>query len=358
MFKRFPFLSPAVMFGLCFAPPDGDAGGAPAAAGGSADPATVAAADPHADPGAADPSADDGGDPDAAAREAAGGDDDDDPAADDDVVAEQLPETAVRNRLRRTQRFATRARPIVERFRDPKTGKWASPEDVDRTIRESRDFQQIDYVLTRSPKALQFLIDERARLDALERGDAAAAAAADEDPAFNEEEWPYETESPQGQRLLALAKSDHENKTLLRKMQKRLDGIGTKNEEREFAQVNETWKVATLAAAEKEVAPEYRNLFVKSVNRLFRELKGQGQLTKANVNAVIDAELADVRAAKKAAARTTTTRQSATVAANAGLPRVPRPGQITPAAAGTSTKRETMKDSSASFFARVRGTRT
>lgn len=356
MFKRFPFLSPAVMFGLCFAAPDGDAGGAPAAAGGSADPATVVAADPNADPAAADPSAVDGGDPEAVAREAAGGDDDDDAAGDDDV-AEHLPESAVRNRLRRTQRFATRARPIVERFRDPKTGKWATGDEVDRTLRKARDFDEIESVLTRSPEAVQFLMKERARLDALERGETPAAAAA-EDPPFNEEEWPYETDTPQGQRLLALAKSDHENKTLLRKMQQRLDGLGTKDEEREFAQVNETWKAATLAAAEKEVAPEYRNLFIKGVNRLFRELKSQGRLTKANVNAVIDAELADVRAAKKAATRTTTTAASRTVAANANLPRVPRPGQVTPAAAGASTKRETLKDGSSSFFARVRGSQT
>ncbi len=322
-----------------------DAGAA--AAGGAPPPSTdpADAGTPSGDPAApvepADPAA-----------VAAGGDGDDlsdDDPDDDAEVAEHLPEPVARTRLRRVQRLLSRSRPLLERLKGP-GGKYLTPEEIDRHLANSREFANIDAVLSKSKRAVQVLLEEQERLA---RGDQGTAAG-DDFPAFDEATWPFETDTPEGKKLLELGKELHETKRALHEMRRDVTGTKQERQQERLEQLNTRWRDATFKAA-AELDEPYRPIFIRSVKREFERLQLRGELTKANAEDVINRELAELRAHKKTTTRSTTTRQSAAVARNSTLPAAVRPGAVQPAAAGATNKRETLKDASKGFLAKYRG---
>lgn len=345
MTATFATLAAAVLYGLqgpCETPGTG-------AGGGAAAPAPAAATPSPDQAGVAEPPTLETPPTDAAAP--IGEDDhDDDAAPTDDDVADHLPETQLRTRHRRTQRFVQRLRPIADRLRDPATGRLMPVERVDQMVRNASEFEVIDRILKASPKAVQALMDAQREL---EGGTAAAggAPAVEEPPAFNEADWPFETETPEGKRLLQQAKQQHDLVGLVQQLQRQIADQQTQAQTRQVGEVEQQWKQQTFTAA-AEVDELYRPMFVNAVAAQFQLLKASGQLTRASVKDVIDRQLATVRQAKKTQTRQTLTRQSATVAANASLPATPRPGTVVPASGSQTTKRETIADAKKSFLGR------
>lgn len=343
--------------GLCLAPE-----GAPAAGGPSSTPAAA----PNATPPAADaaPPADrtPAGDPGAAER--SGARDDADDADDEDdfgpsaEVLDALPDNVTRNQLRAAQRKLAKWRPYYDTLRDPQTGKRMSTQQLQEMAARSRDYELVDRVLRGSPKALQILQEEDARLHG--RDGQPAAAAEDQPQAFDqagfEADWPYELDSDAGKRFyaksLAAAKQTHEAQQTIQKLTQRLDAIDQRDQSRTVEGLNQNWKTKTLAASQ-EVDEAYRGMFVRAVQREFKLLRASGRLTKANVDAVITDELKEVRAAKKAAGRSTATRQSEMVAGNAALPRTPRPGSTQPAGQQPQAPAQNMEEARKRLFARA-----
>jgi hypothetical protein len=343
-FGAWPF---AALGGVCLIGADaGGGGGAPAGGAAVADagePGRGAEGDAG---GGADAGADD-----AAAAAAAAGDEDGDFSGDDDEVIATLPEPTLRTRHRRAQRTLAKVRPLADRLRDPRTGQFMTPQELDTVLASHRDFRPIDDVLRRSPEAVQFLMRERQRLDALERGDAPAG----NDPAdapFNDEEWEFETDTPQGRRLLAMAKTLHEQTRETRSLKRELQGVQTGFRKETNSRAEETWKTATLTAAREIEDANARRWFINNIGHTFRSLESNGRLQTVNVQQLIDSELNDLRVSKGKKTRGDITRQSAIVAGNGTLPKTPRPGTTTPANAGDSRKRETMADASKGFLAR------
>lgn len=336
--------------GLCFDTPDGGSGGGPAGGaavvegaagdpGGAADPAD---GDHGADAGAAD-------DP---ARPADSGDLDDDDA-DDDVI-NTLPEQQLRTRHRRTQRWLKKVRPLVERLRGPNR-QFMGLDELDRALDDSRQYRQIDSVLTRSPEAVQLLMREQQRLDALDRGERPAAEAELEDQPFNEQEWEFETDTAQGKRFLAMAKQQHEDNRTLRRLLREVQGVQTGFRTQARTTNEQQWKTATFNAAQEIDDPTARRWFISGMFNRFDSLERTNKLQTVNLGRLIDDELKDIRAAKRGKTRQTTTRQSETVARNAALPRTPAPGRTTPAGSDGKPKRETMQDASKGFLSKYAG---
>lgn len=344
------WLVSAVLFGCASffdAPGDGGGGGAAGGetpAGGGAP--AAGGGDDHGDTTAAGGAEDGAGD----TRALADDDTDDDRFPDHDDI-DTLPEANVRTRLRRTSRFAQRVRPIADRFRR-QDGKLMSADEVDAILSGHREFQTIDSVLKRSPKAVQFLLEEQRRLEQGGGDDAAAGGA--EDAPFNEADWPFETETPQGKALLSLGKRQHDQELLIKRLTGELGGVRTGIERQTVGQLEKEWKSVAFQAA-SEIDQPYRPMFIRNVRREFQRLQASGQLTRANAKQVVDAELTEIRAAKKSTQRGNVTRQSEVVAGNRTLPRTPRPGTTTPASGKPNGgKRETMKDASAGFLSRYR----
>lgn len=230
-----------------------------------------------------------------------------------------------------------------------------SPEDIDRILSNHREFETLDRVLKASPRAVQMLIEEQQRIERGESGDAAAAGGgADEPVAFDEASWPFETETPQGKALLQLARQNHELSSKYRTLEQQVTGVRTGFERQTVAQIEGQWKQVAFQAA-NELDQVYRPMFIRNIRREFSRLQAAGQLTRANAKDVIDAELREVRQAKKSAQRSTVTSQSATAAGNRNLPRAPRPGTVVPATGKETTgKRETIKDARSSFLSKYR----
>lgn len=346
----------AVLFGLAAfgivgaapaAAPAADTGGAPA--GGGA-PSSTPAAEPDAR--AADPTGDPADDERGAGDLVAGDGDGHEPTDEEvDELEELLPhlsESQLRTRLRRTQRFNKRVSPLVERLRKPGTKEYMSPEDVDAAVSMYRD---LDPILRASPDALQYLIKERDRV--MQGG---GGRPAPEEPApFDEENWPFETDTPQGKALLSLAKQNHDLSANYKRLEGRLGNVDQRFESQTHAQLEGQWKTATLKAALEIPDELYRPMFVQHVYERFNALKSTGQLTRANAQQVIDKMLAPIRAATKKKQRTTVTRQSEVIAANTGLPRTPRPGTVLPASGEKPAGRETIKDARSSFLRKYAG---
>jgi hypothetical protein len=261
--------------------PDTGSGGTPASTPGGDAPPADAGADAPAD--SADPGAT------AAAPGAADADEDDldDDGADD--VAQHLPEPQVRTRARRLQRQMARMRPIVERFRDPATGKTMTPDQVDRLLANARDFDAIDRVFQGSPELMTRFMQERDRIASGQPAPSSSRpAAAPTEPAdapFDESTWPFETDTPTGQRLLQMAKDQHELTRQFRATQRELTAIKQGTEQQTLSQTEQAWKRDTLAAA-AEVAPEYRELFIRGVYYQFELLKSRNQLGAATPKSV------------------------------------------------------------------------
>lgn len=333
-----------------FAPPDA----AGAAASGAPAPAPVTPpAEPLADP--ATPAAAATG-PDATLASASADPDDGDDFDDSEELATQLPEATIRTRHRRLQRFASQVRPLADRFRDARTGRLMSTADVDRVLSNSREFEELDRVLRADPDAVRAVITAQQRLQSGAPATPAAPTRVPFDEARFRAEWAYETDSVDGQRFYAqqleLKREVHEQRQDSAELRQLLRQVQQGSEQEAVGRVETDWK--TLAGqAGKEVDETYRRMFVERIFFQFQLLRERGQLTKASAQQVIDEVLAPVRAAKARAARSTTTRQSQMVAGNATLPRVPRPGALTPAT-GQATTRETLDDARRSFLGRAR----
>jgi DNA-binding transcriptional MerR regulator len=285
MFRRFPFLASAVFDGLtCFDAPDTGAGGGAAPAGGGA-----AATDGTADPGAsaagagADGTAGDGGSDDGAAA-AGTGDEGDDELPDDSDVAEHLPESQVRTRLRRTQRFLSKtARPVLERLRDPQSGRYYTAEQVDELRQHAQFFREIDPVLAANPKLVEMLRQEQERLRRGDSGATAATADAGDDLGdFDENGFPFDREAPGSDYLLTNARDVHGLKKEVRELRKLLTGVQTERTQDREQQLAGQWKDMTIKAAD-EVDPAYRGTPSRRtrVCRVYRGNNGTGRVGTA-----------------------------------------------------------------------------
>lgn len=341
MFRRYLQTSISAALGLCCDEPgDGGGGGTPPASGTPGDQAPPA---DGGDPGADDLHAGDGGD-----------DGDEAPDLSDEIDA--LPETNVRTQLRRQQRFNKRSRPLVERLRDPQTGRLMPAADLDRALADARQFQQLDQVFANSPKALQVFLDEQKRLGQSPAEAALAAADMDDDKPFNEDEWEFETDTAQGKRLLAMAKDLHESGRRVRRLEKGLKQTSSTQQEIADRGVEERFKSLALANVDRiPYDGPIKGQFVNAVYREFMDLKRTGRLTKANAEEIVEKTvLAFGGKQRPGPARTKTTiAQSAAAAGNKELPRTPRPGVVAPVNGQPKPKeRETIADAAKSFFGR------
>lgn len=328
--------------GLLLDTPDANTGGGPA---GDAARPTLGGAPDGADPNAG--GAGDGADPDRTAADVDDLDDDDDTI--DREISDNLPEANVRTLNRRNQRRLRRMQPYADRLRDPRTGQWLPVEELDRRLGQAREFEDIDAVLRSSPRAVQVLMEEQARMQG--RG---AAPAEERDEPFNEQDWPYETDTPQGQRLLAMAKSQHANEQLLKRVMRRLDQTDQRFEHGSVEQLEGRWK-GELKTAVVDVPEEFRQHIVDTVRDKFQLLRANGQLKRVNPTAVINSIVAPFRTKGKKATRDANNRASAMAAGNTRLPQTPRPGAQSPATGKEKTnERETMRHASKGFLAKYR----
>jgi hypothetical protein len=348
MFRRYLTGSPVALMGCSFAPVDNGSGGGESAADATSD--TTTQDDPAADRG----SDGDGGD-------GADGDDDDLGALAPDEL-DALPERNLKTRVRRLSKHLSKARPIADRFRGP-NGRFLPAEEIDGIISDSRQFRNIDSVFRGSKRALDVFLEEQARL---ERGGAspadAAAEAADDAPEkmFDPATWEYETDTPAGKKLAKLAQAFDEERARNRRLEKQLGQFGQQRQAETETAVEERFKTSTLSAATKLPA-NLRQGFVDLVYERFLNLKSSGQLGKAKAEEVIQRSLKSfgvTGSAPASAARTpATTRASAMAADNRGLPRVPRPGVVSPADRASAPKtRETLADSRKNFYGRLERT--
>jgi hypothetical protein len=313
-----------------------------------------------------DPAAD--GDPadaigDEPAGEAAPVDDND--VDDDDALVDDLPEPRVRTRLRRTQRQWKQARPVIDALRSISgDGRLPDARTVTTLAQESAYYREINDVLTRKPELLQAILKAKQELDGGDSSTAAtaadpAAAESDQPTPFDESDWPFETETPQGKRMLAMARELHELKHSARQAQTLAQRATQTQQTAELATIENDWKTAAIAAAEKAFPTDVaaRRLFVNNVWHQFERLKQTNRLKGTNARQVI-AELAAPFTRRQATkARGAATTAARTVTNNATLPRTVRPGSTSPApGAGAAPKtRETLADARKSFFGRLQG---
>lgn len=354
-------------FGLCLAPEGAPAGAGPAPvdqpAPAAADTGDISAAESGGETTTPDP--------------APGGDDDDADVDDFEQAIDHLPEQNLRTHLRRAQRRLAKTRPIVDRLRDPQTGRFLTADDVDRLRFEASEYRALDRVLQRSPDLVGRILEAQRRLDSGEDvetvlADTTARPSSATSPApgrqdqhgqvdgqpWNDETYPYERESEQGQFLYNALKAAHEDRQRLRDLERRLTAREQRDEKVTHEQLEGRWRESTIAAS-NQLREEARKPFVRAVYREFLYLRDTGRLTKANAETVITQALADYAAFKVAAkpgsgTPATTKRQSEMVASNATLPRVPRPGAMTPTT-GTpqpTGQRETLSAARSAMFRR------
>lgn len=324
----------------------GDPGGGGAPAGGGRAPES----EPTADPAQGDV-------PDAAEAGAEGLDaQDHDDLGNDDAdereFVERLPEPNLRTRVRRAQRYRREAEPIVNLFRGP-DGKLLPAQEVNRMLANHREFENLDRVLRSDPKLVQAFLDADARL----RNGGQPAAAEDEHPPFDEETWEFETDTPQGKRLLAEAKRTHALEGELKQLRKLVTGVQQHTQQQSFSTLETKVKSIVMEGA-KQIDPLYQKGFVRGAKAHFEFLRATNRLTPQAMQAFVDDYLAPVVAAKKTNGRAAAGKASAMASANGTLPKTPRPGTVSPAAGNAQPNtRQTIADGRKAFFQRVGVTR-
>lgn len=297
---------------------------------------------------------DDGGsDADGSRRAAGGGDDpdDDDPDADLPEDIRNDPKR-LRTHLRRTQRQFGRVRPIAERFRDPATGQYMQPQQIDRVLGRAQDMEELETFFNDHPDVVQLIMEKR-------RGGRGAAAAEDAfvDPFANPADLPWDTETPEGKKFLELfrdgAKSNHELRTQIKRLEKQLGQVDQRDTARTIGGIEANWKTQTLEAA-KKVPQEYRETFVNSVWRSFELAKTRRQLGKVRVDQVLERELKPYVRASRGAQRTNVAGAQQRAEHNTTIPRPGARGSTSAAGPADSNKGVgTIRDGKKSFFARL-----
>lgn len=287
-------------------------------------------------------------------RRAAGGDDDD-----DDVDQDLPPEIRddpkrLRTHLRRTQRQFGRVRPIAERFRDPSTGQYMQPQQIDRVLGRAQDMEELETFFAENPDIVQGIV---ARRQAGGRRGGATPEDAFVDPFANEDDLPWDTKTPEGKKFLELfrdgAKSNHDLKTQIKRLEGQLGQVNQRDTTRTIAGIESAWKTSTLAAAAK-VPEQYRETFVNSVWRTFALAKAQRQLGKVQLRDVIERELKPYVRAARGAQRTTAAGAQRAAEHNTTIPRPGARGSTSAAGPNDSNKSVgTIRDGKKSFFARL-----
>lgn len=335
-----------------FAPGDAaGSGGAGADTTGAAGAGGDAGSDDHSDGNGGPDDAgeagagDDAGDDDQA-RGAAGTDDDD-----DDEDAGLSPEVRddpkrLRTHRRRLQRQLSAVRPIAERFRGP-DGKFLDARQVDTIVSRARDMEEFEQLFEQHPDLLQEII-ARKRGGAKGKPAAAAAAAGDE---FDESALPFETESKQGKFFANMARQLHDSQRLTRQLSEQLTQFQRTDTTRTVAQIETTWKTATLKAAE-QVPEVSRRTFVNAVHRAFELAKVRGQLGRANVQRILEQELEPYVRANRGKARQDAAGAQRRAEHSTTVPRPGNRGQTTAASPSATNKVGTIRDGRKSFFER------
>lgn len=334
--------------GIVVGAPDSGAGGEEGAPAGG-DAGTEGSEDATRDGG------DDGGREADGDRRAAGGGDDDDDDVDADLPAEIRDDPKrLRTHLRRTQRQFGKVRPIAERFRDPSTGQYMQPQQIDRMLGRSQDMEELETFFADNPDIVQAIVERR-------QGGARRPGAADPDawvdPFAKEDDLPWDTTTPEGKKFLELFrdgnKTQHELRTQIKRLEGQLGQVNQRDTTRTLAGIESTWKTSTLAAANK-VPAEYRENFVTSVWRAFELAKTKRQLGKVRVDQIIERELKPYVRATRGAQRSTAAGAQRTAEHNTTIPRPGARGTTSAADPNASNKGVgTIRDGRKSFFSRL-----
>lgn len=336
----------ALSAGLCFAP-DTDLGGsnAPNADGGA---------------GADDTAVDDLADLVPEPRRTAADDGDDQHGEDDDDDDADLPENVrddpkrLRTKLRRTQRQYSAARPVIERLRDPNTGKLYDARTVDTLLSRARDMEEMEGLFEKRPDLVEAIMAAR-------RGDATsgqkrtiAQAETDTGVAFDEADLPFDATSDSGKFFAAMRREQLEDRKLIKQLVGRLDEQGQRESTRQLSVVEQTWKRETVAAANR-LPEEVRQLFVNAVQGRYEVARRDRGLGRLNPREVIARELQPYATYLRRQKR-----GEVGDAARRANNNINRPGPVTrgtaPAGAGDSNRGAgTIRDARKSFFSRIGG---
>lgn len=321
---------------------DGDAGeaaGGDAAQGDSADTSQSGTEDQDGDAAPGD-------------RRAAGNDDDDEDDTDRDLPEEiRNDPKRLRTHLRRTQRQFGKVRPIAERFRNPTTGQYMQPQEIDRVLGRAQDMAELETFFADHPDVVQTILEKR-------RGGKGAVAAAEDtfqDPFANPADLPWDTETPEGKKFLELfrdgARHTHELRQHIKRLEGQLGQVNQRDTTRTLAGIENTWKSATLAAAAR-VPDHLRESFVTNVWRAYELAKHTKALGRVQVQQVLERELKPYLRAARGAQRQTVAGAQRSAEHNNNIP---RPGTRSNGAANPkdSNKAGTIKDARKSFFDRV-----
>lgn len=313
------------------------------------------------DGAAGDGDAGDGGDRRAAVDRGDAGDGDDD-ITDEEREREELlaalppEEQAKRARTwnRKNQRTVRTLTPIAEQFRDPRSGRYLTPQEVARIRSKAADQEELEEFFNEHPDLLNEVIK---RKKGGGRTAEAAAAEAFADPYANENDIPFDTASPEGKFLVGFMREakreNHDLRQSVKRLEQALTGVNERDTQRTFTQIEATWKDETMRAATTAgLQGDDLQDFVNGVYSQFRLGKAERRLDKLDRKAIIERALRPFKRNRSAGDR----RSAADAQRRAeGNTRVPRPGQrgaAQPANPNDTNRTGTIRDGRKSFFAR------
>jgi hypothetical protein len=227
-------------------------------------------------------------------RHADAGDGDDDDEDDDaDLPAEVRDDPKrLRTRLRRTQRQLAPARPILDRLRDPRTGRLMDERTVDTVLSRARDMEALEALIDKNPELARIIAAASSGkpISASEAATVAAAAGQGDAGAFNEEDLPFDTSTDSGKFFATLARRVHEQDATIRRLNDQLGQVNQRDVARTVRQVEGEWKTQTIAAANR-LPEQFRHTFANAVYRAFELAKRDRSLGRVSVRDVIAREL-------------------------------------------------------------------
>lgn len=329
-------------------------GGGGAADDAGADGAGAAGDDDGAGGAAGD---DDGGDPDDEERQAAGGDPDDDDENDEAGLPENVRNDPkwLRTQRRKLQREVAPLRPLKDRLRGP-DGRFLTADELDRRFGKARDMEEFESLLSEQPDLVQIILDRKAG-----KGRPAAAGAdedAFQDPFADDAAVPWDVTTDTGRAFRDLfrnqAKENHALKQSLRRLERSLGDVTTRETTRTLAQHEDHWRAAVRTAA-TQLPAEARQAFADAVRGVFEVAKRDKTLGRLNVQQVIERYVTPYRKAAKGQQRTNAAGQQRRAEGNRQLPRSGAPGRTSVATANDTNKpgAGTIKDAKKSFYERL-----
>jgi hypothetical protein len=312
--RRSPPLSALVVVGIVAGAPSSGAGGEGAdPAGGDAGPKapTRATQDGADDDDPDDPAGD-------RTRRGDGDDDDDDADLPEEIRNDPK---RLRTHLRRTQRQFGAVRPIADRFRDPDTGQYMPPQEIDRVLGRAQDMEELE----RSSRSTR----------TSSRRSSSGAAAEDnrplprpptsvrQDPFANPTILPWDTNRrPRVKKFLELFR-DRAREARAADGIKRLEGRSARSTSatRPARSPASRRRGKPPRSRPRRRCPRCRAHVCQRVWRAFELAKTRGQLGKVNVQQVLDSRTEALSAGQSRPPATDRRRRAARAEHNTTIPR-------------------------------------